>query len=144
MQIIKKPGFYVVGKKVSCPWEQLGIEMPKAWAEVTRRKHEISNKVSPYTLDICLQLKDGIFTQLVGVEVSKITEVPDGFEGISIPEQNYVHTRHTGTEMEMIHTFENMIKWAKENNHTIDPEDFKIQFAPDDKNGAHELYYKVV
>ena len=60
MNIVTKPAFYVVGKKVSYTWEKLGSEMPAAWQEVLRRKGEFENRTSPYILDICLHLRDGV------------------------------------------------------------------------------------
>jgi predicted transcriptional regulator YdeE len=145
MNIVTKPSFYVIGKKVSCTWERLGTEMPSAWNEVLSRKSEFENRVSPYILDICLHLRDGVFTQLIGAEVSRLSSIPAGFEGVQIPEQTYIYTKHTGSVMEIANSFGEMIDWAKENNHTIDPDDFKIQNTPDgiDEEG-YDLYLKIV
>jgi predicted transcriptional regulator YdeE len=145
MKIVTKPAFNVVGKKVSCTWEKLGTEMPAAWQEVLQRKSEFENRTSPYILDICLHLRDGVFTQLIGAEVSNLSSIPEGFEGVSIPEQKYIYTKHTGPVMEIAHTYGQMIDWAKENNLTIDPDDFKIQYTPVDiDEEGYDLYFKMV
>jgi predicted transcriptional regulator YdeE len=144
MEIVKKQAFYAIGKKVSCHWEQLPVEMPKAWSEVLSRKEEILNRVSPYFLDICLELEKDNFTQLVAVEVSELTHIPDGFIGVQIPEQTYIYTKHIGLEMEIANTFGAMINWAKENHLSIDPKDFKIQYTHENENQGFDLYFKIV
>ncbi|HYK74533.1 MAG TPA: GyrI-like domain-containing protein [Pseudoneobacillus sp.] len=145
MQIVKKEAFNVVGKKVVAPWQQLGTEMPKAWQEVMARRDEINHRTSPYILDICLQLVNGEFTQLVCVEVSDFVDIPNGFEGAHIPEQQYIYTKHTGSVMEIAETFGAMIQWAKDNHLTIDPLDFKIQYTHENSpEEGYDLYFKIV
>lgn len=145
MELVSKPSFNVIGKKVSCTWDKLGIEMPEAWKEVIQRKNEIKNRISPYILDVCLHVKNGEFTQLIGCEVSELADIPTGFDGKLIPEQKYVYTKHTGSVMEIATAFGEMIEWAKENNLTIDPEDFKIQYTPEENEAeGYDLYFKVL
>ncbi|WP_442598368.1 GyrI-like domain-containing protein [Neobacillus sp. D3-1R] len=145
MQIVKKEAFNVVGKKVIAHWQELGVEMPKAWKEVIERKAEVKNRISPNILDICLQLVNEEFTQLVCVEVSDLSEIPEGFEGVHIPEQQYLYTKHTGSVMEIAQTFGAMIQWAKDNHLTIDPLDFKIQYTHENNpEEGYDLYFKII
>ncbi|PLT29588.1 GyrI-like domain-containing protein [Peribacillus deserti] len=144
MDIVMKEEFYVIGKKVTCPWQELGALMPEAWKTVMERKDEIPNRLSPYILDICLHVIDGEFTQLVGVEVSSLEHIPDGLNGAVIPKQKYIYSKHTDSVMDIAGHFGRMIEWAKENCLTIDPFDFKIQYSPEyNEERGYDLYFKL-
>lgn len=145
MEIKTLPAFKVIGKKVSCPWEDLSKEMPLAWQEILASKDSIPNRTSPYILDICLHLRDGIFTQLVGVQVSEISTIPELFEAVEIPEQHYIYSKHVGSVMEIADKIGQMIKWGQENNYTLDPDDFKIQYTPEENESeGYDLYFKII
>ncbi|WP_026695262.1 GyrI-like domain-containing protein [Peribacillus kribbensis] len=144
MEIINKEGFLAVGKKVACGWQELGTQMPEAWRQVLEKKDEIKNRVSPYILDICLHVRDGEFTQLVGVEVSSLSDIPEGFEGAAIPKQKYLYSHYSGPVTDIAGHFGKMMSWAEENCLMVDPEDFKIQYTPEknDEEG-YSLYVKL-
>ncbi|WP_026694823.1 GyrI-like domain-containing protein [Peribacillus kribbensis] len=127
MELLKKEAFKAVGKKVTCSWTELQTEMPRAWQEVTERKDEIKCKTSEDLMDICLQVKDGVFTQLVGAEVRDFSDIPIGFEGVSIPEQQYIYSLYSGDVKDMAAHFEKMQEWASSRNYQFDPLDFKIE-----------------
>lgn len=143
MEIVTKEGFAVVGMKVACHWQELGKLMPLAFKEMHQRLDEVKNKVNANVLDVCLQVVNEEFTQLVCVETTDIEPTPEGMEGHFIPTQQYVYSKHTGPDYEMPNTFGKMMEWAKENGHTIDPLDFKIQY-PASEDGSYDLYVKIV
>ncbi|UOY92414.1 GyrI-like domain-containing protein [Ectobacillus sp. JY-23] len=144
IEIKSLPALYVVGKKVQGNWKRLGTEMPKAWREVMERREEISHRTSPYILDICLHLRHGIFTQLVGVEVERLASIPAGLEGVTIPTQRYISMKYAGPITEIAGAFQDMMEWANKKGYTLDKEDFKIQYTPENEAEGYDLYYKIL
>lgn len=143
MEIVQKSPFQVVGMKITCAGDQLGKKMPAMWKRFKPRADEIPNRLGESMLNICLEKVGDTFTQMICVPVSNLSQIPDGMEGATIPEQRYVRERHTGPEKEIHKTFGAMIEWVQANGLELDPLDFKIDITPADPSLGHDLYIKV-
>ncbi|MEL7833284.1 GyrI-like domain-containing protein [Fodinibius sp. Rm-B-1B1-1] len=144
MEIIDTKGFTVIGIKVQAKWDDLHEKMPKVWQEFRKRLEEVSERKNDIMMDISLDESDGVYTQLIGVEVEGDTEIPDGMTKIIIPSQKYVYYEHEGDVSKIAESFGKMYDWAEQQN--IDVGDFKIDvgYRRDSSDRAHELYVKVV
>ncbi|MGV3463848.1 MAG: hypothetical protein ACO1OT_00965 [Heyndrickxia sp.] len=98
--------------------------MALAWQEVLASKDYIVNRTSPYKLDICLQRKDGIFTQLVG---SQLSDISRGGSRTAL----HLH-KHVCSVMEIADKSGQMIKRGQENNNTLYSDDFKVPFTSEE------------
>lgn len=143
MEIIEKAGFAVIGLKVQAKWDDLHEEMPKVWQEFRERLEEVSGRKSDVMMDISLEESDGIYTQLIGVEVEKDADVPDGMTMVIVPSQKYVHYKHEGDVANIAESFGKMYDWAGKQE--IDVSDLKLDigYRKDGSETTHELYVKV-
>lgn len=143
-ELINKNEFKVIGMKITCDWSKLHTEMPKLWKSFNERIGEIDNIINDCTIDICLQVVENDFTQLICVEVSDLSNIPEGMTGMVIPSQSYAYLKHEGPVEDIWKSFGALQSWIKETGLTIDPLDFKMDYCPKDPVLPHELYEKVI
>ncbi len=143
MKIIEKEAFTVIGIKVEADWQSLHKIMPPSWEKAKERMDEIEGRKEDVMMDVSLDVTDGQYTQLIGVEVDKDSEVPDGMEKVDIPTQKYIYEQHQGALEGIAETFGRMYNWAEE--HDIEAGDFKIDYGylRDDSEEKHDLYIKI-
>lgn len=143
MEIIERDSFTVIGIEVEAPWDELHEKMPKTWQEIKNRLDELSDRKSDVMMDISLDVTDGRYTQLIGVEVEKSASVPDGMEKVEIPAQRYIYHQHEGDLSRIAESFGKMYDWAKERE--IETEEFKIDYGyqKDGTETEHALFIKV-
>ncbi len=144
MEITISDEFKVIGLRLTCSEEQLGIEMPKLWKSFKDRVHEVKNRVDSYIMDVCLEVVEKNYTQCICLKVNNFNFVPIGMESIIIPSQKYIHYKHQGNVKDIGVSFWNMKNWAKENGYTIDIQDFKIDANLENNELVHELYLKIL
>lgn len=144
MEIINKSGFAVIGIKVEAEWEELHTKMPKAWQKVKQRLDEISGRKDDVMMDVSLSEVNGIYKQLIGVEVIMDAEVPDGMTKIVIPPKTYVWYQHEGELSGIAESFGKMYAWAEQQN--IETGSFKIDigYRKDGSEKTHDLYIRVI
>lgn len=144
MKIVQKAPFKVVGIKVVANWEDLWVEMPKAWQKFISRHQEIQRRVSKTFIDISLDKEGQTYTQLIGSEVSDFEAIPEGMVGIEIPAQTYIHYRHEGPVKEIAASFGKMHAWADENRYAVD--DFKVDigYTEEGQEQEHDLFIRLV
>jgi predicted transcriptional regulator YdeE len=97
-----------------------------------------------YAYDICLEKNGDSYVQLIGAEVTTIDGVPPkGMEALHVPEQMYIHYRHTGTLAEIAGSFARMYEWAVQTGYQVD--DFKIDigYTVNGKTEPHDLYVRL-
>ncbi|GAA5523240.1 GyrI-like domain-containing protein [Aliifodinibius salicampi] len=144
MKIVEKEAFTVIGIKVEADWQSLHKVMPPSWEKAKGRLNEIEGRKEDVMMDVSLDVTDGQYTQLIGVEVEKDSEVPDKMEKVDIPIQKYIYEQHQGALEGIAETFGRMYDWAEEND--IEAGDFKIDYGYRKGNSdqVHELYIKVL
>lgn len=144
MKIIEKEAFTVIGIKVEADWQSLHKVMPPSWEKAKERLNEIEGRKEDVMMDVSLDVTEGQYTQLIGVEVEKDSEVPDKMEKVDIPIQKYIYEQHQGALEGIAETFGRMYDWAEEND--IEAGDFKIDYGYRKGNSdqVHELYIKVL
>lgn len=143
MEIIERDSFTVIGIEVEAPWDELHEKMPKTWQEFKNRLDELSDRKSDVMMDISLDVTDGRYTQLIGVEVEKSAAVPDGMEKVEIPTQSYIYHQHEGDLSGIAESFGKMYDWAKERE--IGTGEFKIDcgYRKDGTETEHALFIRV-
>lgn len=144
MKIVEKEAFTVIGIKVEADWQSLHKVMPPSWEKAKERLNEIEGRKEDVMMDVSLDVTEGQYTQLIGVEVEKDSEVPDKMEKVDIPIQKYIYEQHQGALEGIAETFGRMYDWAEEND--IEAGDFKIDYGYRKGNSdlVHELYIKVL
>lgn len=143
MKIVEKEAFITVGIKVEADWQELHVKMPKAWTTAKERLNEIKNRKEDVMMDLSLHVVNGQYTQLIGVEVERSAEVPEGMEKKEIPAQKYVYHQHEGELSAIAESFGKMYDWAEEQD--IAAGNFKIDYGylRDGSEDMHELYIKI-
>lgn len=143
MKVIEKEAFTVIGIKVEADWQSLHKIMPPSWEKAKERMDEIEGRKEDVMMDVSLDVTDGQYTQLIGVEVDKYSEVPDGMEKVDIPTQKYIYEQHQGALEGIAETFGRMYNWVEE--HDIEAGDFKIDYGyfRDGSEEKHDLYIKI-
>lgn len=139
MKIVEKESFIAVGIKVEADWQELYTKMAEAWKAAKNRLEEITNRKE----DVMMDITDGRYTQLIGVEVEKSAAIPDGMEKVEIPARRYIYHQHEGDLSGIAESFGKMYDWAKK--HEIETGEFKIDYGyqKDDTETEHALYVKV-
>lgn len=143
MEIIEKKSFTVVGIKVEADWQELHTKMPEMWETAKKRLTKIEKRKEDIMMDLSLEVNDGRYTQLIGIEVEKSAAVPDGMEKVSIPDQSYIHHQHKGELPAIAESFGKIYDWAEE--HDIGAGDFKIDYGylRDGSEEYHDLYVRI-
>lgn len=94
MEIVVKDSFKVVGIVVESDWQNIHQKMAVAWQEFKQRVGEIEQRKGNHFLDISLAVNDGIFQQMICVEVDKFPILPAGMRAMEIPQQTYIYFKH--------------------------------------------------
>lgn len=143
-KIVNLDEFKVVGFKVICKEDKLEVEMPKLWMVFLERLEEIKNRTDNCVIDISLDVIDKDYTQCICARVDSFDNIPDEMVGLAIPKQKCIYYKHEGPVKEIWMSFYNMMKWAEENGHTLDPSDFKIDINEENNEQVHDLYIRIV
>lgn len=143
MKIVKKESFKIVGLQVEATFDGLFTEIPNAWKTFGDRLKEIPHRIGDVMTEISMDVTDGVYTELVGVEVEGAGKVPEGMTSVTIPKQIYVHHRHEGSVEEIATAFGKILEWAKEKGYKTG--DFKIDhgYRRDGSESVHDLYVKI-
>ncbi|PKD42595.1 GyrI-like domain-containing protein [Rhodohalobacter barkolensis] len=144
MKVVTLPEITLIGIEVKAHWKELHQKIPTAWEQLFTRKEELTNRTTDTYTEISVNVKDEIYTQLVGAEVKTGQPVPAGMTSLQIPKQSYLHFHHTGPLTEIAESFGNMYQWAEENGITTG--EFKIDrgYLPGLPDSPHDLYIKIV
>ncbi|WP_156809580.1 GyrI-like domain-containing protein [Gracilibacillus halophilus] len=143
MDIVTKESFTVIGMMVETSWEELFQEMPKTWKKMKDRVSELPHRRSYQMMDISLGQTNGIYTQLIAVEVSETDHVPNDMVVKQIPAQTYLHHSHKGSLIDISQTFGTMYQYAKEENLPADDMKLDIGYTVEGTETSHDLYIKL-
>jgi len=152
----RKEAFKIVGIE---RYTDTGIPaIREAWAEFSKRSHEIKNAILPgvygiedYSRDF--DMNEGGFPKyyyIAGYEVSNLSNIPAGMTGKEIPAANYAVFTYKGA-IDGIHAFFEFIyeEWLPKSGYSMDPKlslDFEHYSEPNmDMNNVHlEIWVPVV
>lgn len=143
MQSVEKAGFTIVGVQVIAEWDQLWTAVPQAWQQFIARVDEVENRTGTTFVDVSLDKQKGVYTQVVGVEVSEATNVPAGMVAVDIPTQTYLHEHHHGGLPDIASTFERIYTWAEENGCAVDDFKLDIGYTASMQEQDHDLYVRI-
>ncbi len=127
MEVVEKPPLTAVGIKVVAAWDYLFTEVPHAWKIFFEKYHNITNRIDNKFMDISINKKDNIYTQLLCVQVQEIDSVPEGMIGMSFSAEKFLTYNHKGPFQTIPTSFSKMYKWIENNGFTAD--DFKIDYG---------------
>lgn len=144
MEIINKDRLWVIGMPVTASWDDLWVEMPKAWKRFFDRHAEITDVVGDRFIDVSLHQDDDRYLQLVGVEVSEIGLVPQNMQAVDIPAQSYIHHTHVGAVSDIAGTFGDMYDWAKRGEARAGSFKLDIGYSAGGDERTHELYIGIL
>ncbi|WP_042477699.1 GyrI-like domain-containing protein [Bacillus ndiopicus] len=110
----------LVGFRVLCPGDQYLVEIPKASLILAERIGEIKQVVNPniqigaFVVENQTPDEDGYW---VSVEVKEYEDVPIDMVTLTIPPQRYAALRHVGSNSKIIEAYNDLHKWAEDNNY---------------------------
>lgn len=79
MQVVYKDTFTVVGILVEGTWDELPLKMRAGWQDFYEKASAIPYSMGDAALDISLNEDEGMYTQLICMEVSRVDEAPPGW-----------------------------------------------------------------
>ncbi|MFD1738861.1 GyrI-like domain-containing protein [Bacillus salitolerans] len=136
-KIVTKKELKLIGKKVVAPVSNLGKEVPQAQNIV--RTSEIPFRIEPKGIMGIGSVRDivedtEIHTIYIGSEVSHITEVPKGFEELTIPEQKYVSYTYMGPMVDCWKVYGELFNWIEKSGYQINLDSYSIEHYDENHN----------
>lgn len=144
MELVEKSAIKVIGVRIIATWDDLFVEMHNAWKAFLPRHTEIPERVSDVFLGATLSKENDEYTQLIGVEVSDIDEVPDGMIAVEIPSQRCVHHQHVGPGTGIAASYGKIYKWADREGYAVDEFKLDVGYTEAGTEEAHDLFVRVV
>ncbi len=138
IDIIDLPELVAIGIPVDAPWNELPVEMPKAW----HRLFELDTGATSF-LSVSFEHELDMWHEFVGYLAAKATEIPDGLVCIVIPPRRYLRLIHDGPLEQIADGFAKLYHAAAVQG--LDATDFKLDFgyAPGLPPGRHELHVAI-
>jgi len=135
IETIDLPELVAIGIPVDALWNDLPVEMPKAW----RRLFERDTGATAF-LGVSFEREFDMYHEFVGYLAARATDVPDGLARIVIPPRRYLRLIHDGPLDQIAASFEKLYHWAAVQN--LNATDFKLDFGyqPGLPPGRHELH----
>lgn len=145
MEVIEKAAFRVIGIQVVADWNGLHKEMPATWNIFKERVQEINHRVNDKMIDISIKCDQGLYTQMVcvEVEVEVYSHIPEGMVTYLVPNQKYIHYRHKGPLHEIAQSFGKMYAWAEEHKYKADECKIDYGYTKNEADEVHDLYVKI-
>ena len=140
MEITNKDRMWVVGMPITAPWDDLWVEMPKAWKRFFDRHAEITDVVGDGYMDVSLRQDDDQYLQLVGAEVAEVGFVPQNMQAIEIPAQSYIHYRHNGAVSDIAGSFGRMYDWAERRGERAGTFKIDVGYSAGGDERDHDLF----
>ncbi|KIL38998.1 hypothetical protein SD70_22965 [Gordoniibacillus kamchatkensis] len=106
VELVELPELKLIGVSVTSPFKGHLPERVEAMKRhFYERKDEIRNAVHPERYLCPSFSSEVLFTYLICMEVSSLTEVPEGMIGFAIPPHRYARTKTAGDPYQVIHEF---------------------------------------
>lgn len=143
MQVVYKDTFTVVGILVEGTWDELPLKMRAGWQDFYEKASAIPYSMGDAALDISLNEDEGMYTQLICMEVSRVDEAPPGMVAREIPAQEYIYYRHQGDVTQIAESFAKMYEWAAAEGYVA--LDFKVDrgYTAQGNETEHDLYLAI-
>ena len=149
----------IIGMEKTTTLKTSYIDIPKLWEEFCKRLCEIENIKNDKAFyevrkpDLNFDMNDFTetteFTEIAGIEVSDVTNVPDGMVNIVIPDGKYAVFTHKGFAKDLRQTYEYIWgTWLPNSDYEADLKyDFELygeRFkGPDNKESEIDIYIPV-
>ncbi|MFC7319894.1 GyrI-like domain-containing protein [Halobacillus campisalis] len=110
----------IVGFRVQCKGSHYIHEIPKASAELDRRKNEIGHLVSPleqfgaFVVDEETAEEEGYW---VGFPVHTLEKIPEGMVSLTIPAQTYASLPIAGNNEQIVPAYEFLQQWMEKHDY---------------------------
>jgi len=130
----------VVGLEVRASLRGLWREMPRAWEALFARAAEIAHRSGPTFVDVSVDVEDGVHRQVVGAQVSRAAEVPNGMTALEIPARRYLYHRHQGPLTGIANSFGSMRAWAQRKGLSVGDFKLDVGYTRGFAEKAHDLY----
>lgn len=143
MDIVELGAMIVVGLEVRASFRGLWREVPRAWEALFARAAEIAHRAGPTFVDVSVDVEEGIHRQVVGAQVARAVQVPEGMTALEIPARRYLHHRHRGPLTGIAASFDTMRAWAEVKG--VPTGDFKLDvgYTRGFTEKAHDLYLAI-
>ncbi len=145
-----KAAFHVVG--VSCRANPSGT-LHKLWGEFMQRMAEIKHVAAPdKAYQVCVfedaNPEKEAYTFIAGLEVSDMTDLPDGMLAHTVPQAEYAVFEHLGTMDKMHQTYEYIFGvWLPENGYVMAEADsleiYDQRFKVNEPDSVFEIWVPV-
>jgi predicted transcriptional regulator YdeE len=138
IETIELPELVAIGIPVDARWDDLPVEVPKAW----RRLFEFDTGATSF-LEVSFDREFDFYHEFVGYLAASKTDVPEGLVRIVIPARRYLRTIHDGPLENITKGFESLYAYAALQG--LDATDFKLDFGyqPGLPPGRHELHVAI-
>ena len=135
---IDLPELVAIGIPVDARWDELPVEMPKAWT----RLFEMDTGATSF-LGVSFEREFDMWHEFVGYLAARATEVPEGLVRIVIPPRRYLRLIHDGPVGNIQAGFEALYHAAAVRG--LNATDFKLDFGylPGLPPGRHELHVAI-
>lgn len=145
IQVVEKNELRVVGISWNGSYTETN-KIPKLFTKFEQRLEEISFKTEEPVLIAPFHSRETEFTYYVTAPVEKITEIPEGMVGFTIPSKNYVVTTHKGKADEVENTYNLLFTWMKEYGYEQDHQALSLEIYKEEhkeQNASGDLHFEI-
>lgn len=131
----------VVGLLVEARWNELFQAVPVAWRRLFARADELRQLAGAGRfVEVSLGTEGGVYTELVGIEVSDAAACPAGMRRLDIPAGDWLHLCHTGDVTSITEGFGALYAHAEAEGIAVSDVKFDFGYTPSGNDGPHDLY----
>jgi len=131
----------VVGLLVEARWNELFQAVPDAWHRLFARADELRQLAGAGRfVEVSLGTQDGIYTELIGIEVSDAATCPAGLRRLHIPAGEWLHLHHTGDVTGIAEGFGALYAHAEAEGVAVSDVKVDFGYTPSADDGPHDLY----
>jgi predicted transcriptional regulator YdeE len=120
VQLVDRPLFSVVGIEVVAPWDELFQAVPAAFKQLVERLEEIPHRSTGSLVDVSVEVRDGVYRELIGTPVDRIDAAPAGMIGLTFAAQRFVHHRHAGPVDAIAAAYQEIYDWGRAQGLALD------------------------
>lgn len=145
IQVIEKEDINVVGICWNGTYSQMGT-IPSLFRNMEQRLDEVSYQTDEPVLIAPFHSRETELTYYVTKPVEKISQIPAGMVGFTIPSKNYVFTTYKGSLDGVENTYLQMFSWMQEygyeqDHHALSLEIYKEKYKLQNANG--DLHFEI-
>lgn len=126
IQIIEKEEMKVIGISWNGSYSQVN-KIPRLLEEFEIRSLEINDQIDENIMIAPFHSRETELTYYVTKSVEKISHIPDGMVGFTIPAKNYVYATYCGSPKEVDDTYLKIYSWMKEYGYEQDHQALSLE-----------------